>query len=92
MKSLDILSLVLLLAAFVVVAAVSEGCGQRKALAGTVFGGARIRKGQWPWIVAFLHRFERNFFCGGSLISDKHVLSGEILQIMFGYLCFMSQY
>jgi hypothetical protein len=40
-------------------------------------GGEKARKGEWPWLVAFVYQPEEAFICGGSLISDKHILSGE---------------
>lgn len=54
-----------------------ESCGQRRVLSGTIFGGSSTSRGQWPWLVAFVYRFSEKFFCGGSLISTKHVLSGK---------------
>lgn len=43
-----------------------------------IFGGEKTKKGDWPWLVAFMRRKQEVFFCGGSLIGVKHVLSGEI--------------
>lgn len=31
---------------------------------------------EWPWLVAFFNKVEGKFFCSGSLISQKHVVSG----------------
>jgi hypothetical protein len=44
---------------------------------GFIVGGERAQKGDWRWVVAFKHWPSGNFFCGGSLISNRHVLSGE---------------
>lgn len=41
------------------------------------FGGYRIGRNEWPWLVALMHAQLDIFFCGGSLISRKHVLSGK---------------
>lgn len=57
----------------------SDVCGKRKVLTGTVYGGSSTSKGQWPWLVAFAYRFSQNYFCGGNLISTKHVLSGKLI-------------
>lgn len=54
-------------------------CGQRNGSIGTIFGGAETQKGEWPWLVPFYHRPTNNFFCAGTLISEKHVLSGKEL-------------
>jgi hypothetical protein len=32
---------------------------------------------EWRWVVAFWYWPEDESFCGGSLISSKHVLTGE---------------
>lgn len=81
MKLCNRKALVLLFMVFGVVCgyrhSASESCGQRRVLSGTIFGGSSTRRGQWPWLVAFVYRFEEKFFCGGSLISPKHVLSGK---------------
>jgi secreted trypsin-like serine protease len=42
-----------------------------------IIGGTQSKKDDWPWLVAFFGRVAGNFFCAGSLISDKHVLTGE---------------
>jgi hypothetical protein len=55
----------------------SQSCGSRSETAGLVVGGKEVKRGDWPWLVAFVHTQENLFFCGGSLISDRHVLSGE---------------
>lgn len=58
---------------------VKSVCGKKNAAKGLVFGGEQTKPNTWPWIVAFSHRAKRkqNFFCGGSLVSAKHVVSGE---------------
>lgn len=42
-----------------------------------VLGGSVIRPGQWPFLVALQYRQDRKFFCGGNLITSRHVLTGE---------------
>jgi secreted trypsin-like serine protease len=56
----------------------SEGCGKKSNgdIASRIFRGEKVTDGDWPWLVAFVHRSENNFFCAGSLISQAHVLSG----------------
>lgn len=58
---------------------VSEKCGVRKTLVATLYNGDEAEKGEFPWMVAFIHKSKGNFFCAGSLISAQHVLSGEIM-------------
>lgn len=54
-----------------------QPCGQRKGGGGNIIDGIKAKKNEWPWLVAFVKVPEGKFFCGGSLISDKHILSGE---------------
>lgn len=49
-------------------------CGKRGAIFGRIWGGENTELNAWPWLVAFRHL--NNFFCGGSLVSSKHVVSG----------------
>ena len=54
-------------------------CGRKNGVQPNVRGGNPTRPNTWPWLVAFLHRKKLNktFFCGGSLVSAKHVVSGK---------------
>lgn len=56
----------------------SSKCGQISYGSGLVQGGSASRKGQWPFAVAVYSEKEeeKNFICGGSLISSRHVLTG----------------
>lgn len=44
---------------------------------GYISGGKKVEAGQWPSLAAIFFKFEatRQFFCGGNLISDRHVLT-----------------
>jgi hypothetical protein len=68
--------------AFVVVvsgnpATTVQKCGLRSVGEGNVWGGENTKINAWPWLVAFLYRPFEEFFCSGSLITAKHVVSGE---------------
>lgn len=52
-------------------------CGAKFEGIGTIFGGEKAEQNSWPWLVAFLYVPKNSFFCGGSLISKRHVLSGK---------------
>lgn len=54
----------------------AQECGKRQGFIPTIFRGKSSTRAEWPWNVALVHRQYENFFCGGTLISEKHVLSG----------------
>lgn len=54
--------------------------GIKRMVFGTIVGGKAVTKQkmtEWPWLVAFLYKFDGGFFCSRSLISQKHVVAGE---------------
>lgn len=52
-------------------------CGQQEISSGRVVGGLEAASGEWPWLAAiFLHGDKRvEFWCGGSLIGSKYILT-----------------
>lgn len=51
---------------------------------GLVYKGESFQRGSWPWMVALMHRSSAKpskFFCGGTLVSDKKVLTGETSEL-----------
>lgn len=55
----------------------SDQCKKGRGFTGQIVGGERAKKGDWRWVVAFIHWRSENYFCGGSLISTRHILSGK---------------
>lgn len=55
---------------------ISVECGQVKVIKGLVIGGTESKRGHWPFLVALHHVESNSFFCGGSLITSQHVLTG----------------
>lgn len=54
----------------------SQECGYRFYSTGlTIRGVATVRK-QWPFLVALMNQNDNSFFCGGSIITEKVVLTG----------------
>ncbi|OAD52709.1 Serine protease gd [Eufriesea mexicana] len=41
-----------------------------------IAGGVKTRPGQWPWVAAiFVSKRNFGFYCGGSLVSNRHVIT-----------------
>lgn len=57
-------------------------CGIKEGIRSSIAGGLRSQKGEWPWLVAFVNHKLNKFFCAGNLISQKHVLSGEVVNCL----------
>lgn len=62
-------------------------CGVPHRLRGLISGGAKFSRGRFPWMVALFYDDddvdEPKYICGGTLISLKHILTGEILSVVF---------
>lgn len=52
-------------------------CGFSDEESGLIINGTKIPRGKWPWLVALFVVEENKFFCGATLISDRHILSGD---------------
>lgn len=52
-------------------------CGRVLTGRGLVVGGNLAERGQWPFLVSLHHVETKEHFCGGSLITVKHVITGE---------------
>jgi secreted trypsin-like serine protease len=55
----------------------AQECGNVKYVSGLIYGGTYAQRGQWPWLCAIHDTTSDEFFCGSTLISKKHVLTGE---------------
>lgn len=54
-------------------------CGIKNYTRSLIVKGSITQRGEWPFLTA-LHEVERekfSFFCGGSLITEQHVLTGK---------------
>jgi Trypsin len=58
-----------------------ESCGRKFSGSDLSFGGEQVQSNEWPWLVALIYSPKNVFFCSGSLISSKHVISGEFCQV-----------
>lgn len=57
-------------------------CGTVKYIEPKITGGSLTSRGEWPFIAALYYTDEAKFFCGATLISQKHVLTGAILYLI----------
>lgn len=55
----------------------AKRCGTVDVTINLIQGGNEVAKGQWPFIVALYQVKHFNYICAGSLISKKHVLTGN---------------
>jgi secreted trypsin-like serine protease len=54
-----------------------QTCGKKPESVGKTLIGQELASNSWPWVVALINRQNLQFFCGGTLISSRHVLTGE---------------
>lgn len=55
----------------------NKKCGKMSTANPTVYGGFDTKIYSWPWKVIFKDTKIDSFFCGGSIISSKHITSGK---------------
>lgn len=56
-----------------------EKCGTASVHGGLGIHGSSTRRGQFPFLCALYSLEENQVFCGGTLITTKHVLTGSLL-------------
>jgi secreted trypsin-like serine protease len=52
-------------------------CGDKPESSEIVLDGNQTRINSWPWFVALRFKPTNAFFCAGSLISDRYVITSE---------------
>jgi secreted trypsin-like serine protease len=52
-----------------------RGCGLSTKHFGKIIGGRPADPGEWPWMAAILVNNPNKAYCGGVLITDRHVLT-----------------
>lgn len=53
----------------------SNSCGLADRATGLVIGGTESTRGQWPWLVALFQAASNKYFCGSTLLSNRHLLT-----------------
>lgn len=69
------------LGTIITVSATESECGIVKFIDPQIIGGTRTSRGEWPFIAALYYTDDAKFFCGSTIISANHVLTG----VMFWY-------
>jgi len=54
----------------------SHGCGNVTFNAAMAIGGEIASPAQFPYLIALIYKPVKQFFCGGTLITNQHALSG----------------
>lgn len=52
-------------------------CGDSGKATGIIVRGNESSRGLWPWLVALYYVKDNEFFCGATLISNRHILTGR---------------
>lgn len=52
-------------------------CGSAAEFRGFIVGGRVTEPQKWPWLAALYYVPDNKFFCAGTLISDRHVVTGK---------------
>lgn len=52
-------------------------CGTVNLYRELMLGGNEVLRDEWPFIAALYHSKSLKYFCGGTIISNKHVLTGK---------------
>lgn len=52
-------------------------CGTVNLLREVILAGNEVVKGEWPFLAALYYARYCNYFCGGTIISNKHILTGN---------------
>lgn len=50
-------------------------CGDSVVGSGVIVGGSTIKRGQWPFVAALFLTSNNQYFCGGTIISSRHVIT-----------------
>lgn len=72
-----VIAFVLILDLNLLIEVQGQECGKVNFIEQRILGGIETSRGQWPFLAALYHADKSNFFCGSTVISAKHVLTGE---------------
>lgn len=52
-----------------------NNCGLADRAGGLVINGVETTRGKWPWLVALFQAVSNKYFCGSTLLSNRHLLT-----------------
>lgn len=78
-KNIYLLIVILLSSLQPVISNSYDACGETSFSPGLILGGNRTERGEFPFLCLLYNIEENLIFCGGTLISTKHVLTGKPL-------------
>ena len=58
---------------------INSVCGRPAQATAFIIHGEELKRGEFPWMVALLNKSKipAEFFCAGTLISTRHVITGK---------------
>jgi secreted trypsin-like serine protease len=56
----------------------AQDCGRARVAASLSIGSEYAVRGQWPWLVPLLKNDSDKFFCGSTIVSQMHIITGKI--------------
>lgn len=55
----------------------AQECGKIQIPTSFTIGGEYSYRGQWPWLAPVANKIDGKFFCGSTIISNRHLLGGK---------------
>lgn len=57
----------------------SQECGKINARLSLIVGGNKAIRGEFPFLVALFEYLKEDFLCGGTLVTNKHAITGKLM-------------
>lgn len=71
-----VLAVLVCISQFGIIEVRGDYCGSVDILDPRISGGSETKRGEWPFLAALYYVEQLQFFCGGTLITRQHVLTG----------------
>lgn len=70
------IAIVVCISLFGIIEVRGDYCGSVDILDPRISGGSETKRGEWPFLAALYYVEQLKFFCGGTLITRQHILTG----------------